>query len=271
MRILFLSDFYPPVRAGGYAQLCQEVAQGLAARGHHVRILTSNYRHHLAPAEETNVDRRLHLEGGLDYYQPLDFLLRWKRRYVENLATLREVTAREKPDVLLIWNLRGLSKSLAAVAEGWKQPPVAYYLAGYWPVVENLHAAYWEAPARHGYLRIPKRFISSLARRLLNDAQISEPGFKHVMCVSDALKEALIKKGLPIEDAAVIYNGIDPRQFSLKESSEPNLNHGETFKLVYAGRISPQKGVHTAIEAMAARSARAKVRRAAQCTAQPSR
>ena len=44
MRILFLSNFYPPVSRGGYEQWCQEVADGLVARGHEVTVLTSDYR-----------------------------------------------------------------------------------------------------------------------------------------------------------------------------------------------------------------------------------
>src|SRR5687767_4370547 len=41
MRLLFLSNFYPPVRSGGYDQLCQDVARTLEARGHTLSVLTS--------------------------------------------------------------------------------------------------------------------------------------------------------------------------------------------------------------------------------------
>ena len=43
MRILFLSNFYPPHAIGGYEQWCQEVADRLQARGHVVTVLTSRY------------------------------------------------------------------------------------------------------------------------------------------------------------------------------------------------------------------------------------
>ena len=250
MRILFLSDFYPPIRAGGYAQLCQEVAQGLGIRGHQVSILTSNYQHRLAPPEETNIFRKLHLEGALDYYRPLDFLLNWKRRYKKNLTILREVVTRVKPDVLLVWNLRRLSKSLAGFAEQWIHPQTAYYLAGFWPVVENMHETYWRTPPRHRYMRLSKRLISSIALRQLSGVGPLEPGFRHVMCVSRGLKDALVNKGLPVEGATVVYNGIDPTQFSLKDTINSNPNSSNPFRLIYAGQIIPQKGVHTAVEAL---------------------
>ena len=43
MRLLFLSNFYPPHQLGGYEELCAEVAQGLRARGHTVAVLTSGW------------------------------------------------------------------------------------------------------------------------------------------------------------------------------------------------------------------------------------
>ena len=65
MRILFLSNFYPPIRAGGYAQLCQEVAWNLQERGHVINVLTSNYKREQAPEGERQVLRNLYLENDL--------------------------------------------------------------------------------------------------------------------------------------------------------------------------------------------------------------
>jgi glycosyltransferase involved in cell wall biosynthesis len=245
---LFLSDFYPPVKGGGYAQLCQEVAQQLISRGHQIWVLTSKDRTGLR-AQEIEVFRLLHLENALDYYRPFQFLLYWKRRYRENLASLREVVGRVNPDVLLIWNLRRLPKALAGVAEGWEIPPTAYYLAGYWPVAENIHEAYWLAPARHASLRFLKRLLGRIALRQLDSVGPAEPHFRHTMCVSEGLKGALIREGLPVESARVVHNGIDPSQFSFKMQAEES-DQQAPFSLIYAGQMVPQKGVHTAIEAL---------------------
>src|ERR1700760_2446245 len=43
MRILILSNLYPPNVVGGYERLCYEVTAGLAASGHEMTVLTSNY------------------------------------------------------------------------------------------------------------------------------------------------------------------------------------------------------------------------------------
>ena len=43
MRILFLTNFYPPYEVGGYEQLCRDVAVRLADRGHSYAVLTSDH------------------------------------------------------------------------------------------------------------------------------------------------------------------------------------------------------------------------------------
>lgn len=63
MRILFLTNFYPPASRGGYEQWCQEVGDGLRARGHEVTILTSAHeRDNLKSPDPRWVRRELHLE-----------------------------------------------------------------------------------------------------------------------------------------------------------------------------------------------------------------
>ena len=71
MRILFVSNMFPPYARGGYEQWCEEVALALAARGHALCILTAQ----AGPAGAPDVDagqpfpihRLLHteVEGGL--------------------------------------------------------------------------------------------------------------------------------------------------------------------------------------------------------------
>jgi glycogen synthase len=73
--------------------------------------------------------------------------------------------------------------------------------------------------------------------------------FNHVFCASHALQEQLLKAGVPLQDAPVIYPGIDLEQFS-----KNGLNRDDgTFprlSLLYAGSLVEHKGVHTAIEAL---------------------
>jgi glycogen synthase len=71
-----------------------------------------------------------------------------------------------------------------------------------------------------------------------------------VMCVSAGLRDSLIKKGLQLENARVVYNGIDVNQFSPERGLLSPLEKRENLRLLVAGQIARHKGVHTAIEAM---------------------
>ena len=42
MRVLVISNLFPPDVIGGYELLCQDLADGLHERGHEVRVLTSH-------------------------------------------------------------------------------------------------------------------------------------------------------------------------------------------------------------------------------------
>ena len=63
MRILVISNYFPPVELGGWDQLTRDVSQRLQERGHEVLVLTSNYRQAELTTPEANVLRTLHLES----------------------------------------------------------------------------------------------------------------------------------------------------------------------------------------------------------------
>jgi glycosyltransferase involved in cell wall biosynthesis len=247
MRILFLSNFYPPARPGGYQQLCQEVAEQLTARGHTIAVLTSRHEQEKASLDEQGVYRVLHLEGDLHYYQPLDFLANWKGRYEQNLLLCQKVVAEFKPELVFVWGMWAMSQGIAALLEGLMPGRVVYYLADYWPAAVDMHTAYWSTSTRRLLTRVPKRVMGTLARSMLDKTTWPELKFQHVICVSQALRDNLVNEGVPIEHARVIYNGINVTHF------ERGMRHNRTYKplkLLYAGQIVIHKGVHTAIEAM---------------------
>jgi glycosyltransferase involved in cell wall biosynthesis len=73
--------------------------------------------------------------------------------------------------------------------------------------------------------------------------------FEHVICVSDATRSHLVASGVPVAQARVIHTGIDLTQFqrAREAPSEPGR-----LRLLYAGRLTSEKGLETALEAVAA-------------------
>src|SRR4030042_733424 len=129
MRILFLSNFFPPARSGGYTQWCQEVTECLAEGGHTIGVLTSRYELSKVQVREENIYRLLHLEGDLLYYQPLHFFTQWEKQRRENLAALEQTIKIFAPDLIFVWGMWALSKSLAALAEQLLPGRVVYFLS----------------------------------------------------------------------------------------------------------------------------------------------
>jgi len=248
MRILFLSNFFPPARPGGYTQWCHEVTQRLAGRGHTIGVLTSCYEREKAPAEEQNIYRLLHLEGDLAYYQPLHFFTRWKKQHRENFVFLERTVKDFAPDLIFVWGMWALSKALPALAEQLLPGRVVYYLSDYWPSALDMHTTYWKSPAQRWPMQVPKRVLGKVAMSML--AKEGQPNLKleQVICVSARVRDLLVQAGLPMQHARIIYGGTDVERFLSVRNRDYLSEH---LKLLYAGQLVRHKGVHTAIEAMA--------------------
>ncbi len=247
MRILFLSNFFPPSRPGGYTQWCHEVSERLAERGHTIGVLTSRYELDKAPPGEQNIHRLLHLEGDLAYYQPVHFFTQWKRQRRENLVFLEQVIKDFAPDLVFVWGMWALSKALPARAEQLLPGRVVYYLSDYWASSIDMHTTYWQSPTRSSLMQPAKNLLSQLALSML--AQEGQPDlkFEQAICVSFRLHELLVNAGVPLQNARIIHGGTDTQRFPNVRERDDRSGH---LKLLYAGQLVRHKGVHTAIEAM---------------------
>jgi len=247
MRILFLSNFFPPARPGGYTQWCHEVAERLAERGHTVAVLTSRHERAKAPASEPNIHRLLHLEGDLDYYKPFHFFTRWKKQHRENLMFLEDTVRNFSPDLIFVWGMWSLSKALPALAEQLLPGRVVYYLSDYWPSASDMHTTYWQSSTRHSLMQVPKRVLGKFAMSIRDEEAQPELRLEHVICVSARVRDLLVEAGRPIQHARIIHGGTDTERFQTVRKRDYQSG---PLKLLYAGQLVYHKGVHTAIEAM---------------------
>lgn len=248
MKILVLTNFYPPHHIGGYEMLCLEVVDSLRARGHAVTVLSG--KHGVThDTVEGHVQRRLTLESDLYYYQPQSA---WRYPWAKqrNLAVLRELVEMEQPDLIFIWGMWALSKELAQVAETWRPGRVVYYLANPWPMDANLHQSYWDSPATTPGRRLIKRLMRLPVRLWLHaEWQPIALAFDHALCCSNALRAQLLAAGIPLQQAPVIYEGIALAPYL---AQQPATNReSRRYTLLFVGALSEHKGVHTAIEALA--------------------
>ena len=250
IRILFVSNLYPPHELGGWEQNCQEIVARLRARGHDCHVLTSRYGVGRRPPAEDGISRTLHLQANVEYYRPLDYMLRRRWRSRANRLTLHRALDALAPDVVFIWGMWNLSHEVAYRAERWLPGRVAYAVASYWPMEPDADTAYWSLPANHAWAeRLKSLARKSILPRLARESRAHRLEMEHVACVSAFVCQKLLDAQALPHGARIINNGIDPTPF-LAATGARSPGTGAELRLVYTGGILPHKGVHTAIEAL---------------------
>ena len=248
MKILFISNLYPPHVIGGYESLCMEAVEGMAKHGHEVSVLTSTYGYD-HEFSEGNVHRLLSLEGDLQFYKMKDAWT-YPQRNQRNLNHLRRLVAEQKPDIIFIWGMWNLSNHLAYEAEKLMGSRVVYYLANPWPIEANMHQAFWDASATSFVKNIAKKILRIPARVILRDEWKKVPlKFEHAPCCSAAQRDQLLEAGVPLKDAPVIYEGVDLNVYLAQAEKRTHQSDG-ILQLVFVGILAEHKGVHTTIEAL---------------------
>ncbi len=249
MRVLFISNLYPPHALGGWEQNCQEIVQRFRARGHICHVLTSCYGVGNQPLQEDGITRALYLEADLQHYQPLTFFVRrfWQER--ANRRALRQLLLRFRPDIVFVWGMWNLSTQIAHWAERWLPGRVAYAVADYWPMQPNAHEAYWQRTSSHAWVRALMAPARWWALRLLARERAAYPlMLEQVSCVSHYVRQKLTTAGALPRGARVIYNGVDPQPFC--QAASPGSLNEDGLRLVYTGGLVRHKGVRTAVEAL---------------------
>ena len=252
MRILFLTNFYSIQGSGGEEQSCQQVVEGLKQRGHETLVLTSMHGSNNVPVEANGVYRSLYLEMDLvPWRHSITFFTRRKAREKHNLQVFERVLQQFEPDIIFIWGMWNLPTSLPAYAEARYPHKVVYRFATYWPTLPSQHEFYWRLPGRSWYSRLPKQVLGHVALAMLSrEAGKSPLAFRHAICVSAATRNVLVEAGVPVSHARIIHTGLDVAQY-LNGGELPSRQHEyQELKLLYAGRMYPEKGIDTLIEAM---------------------
>jgi glycosyltransferase involved in cell wall biosynthesis len=253
VRILFLTNFYPPYQVGGQEQSCQQVVEGLKQRGHATLVLTSMYGTNNTPKEVGGISRSLYLEMDLvPWRHSLTFFTQRKRREKHNLQELERVLEAFAPDIVFIWGMWNLPRSLPAHAEAKCPGKVVYRFAEYWPTLPSQHELYWRAPGRTWYSRLVKRALRHIALAQLRkgNGQQTTLQLAQAMCVSAATRTILVEAGIPVTNARIVHTGLDVNQFP-NGGRHPSGAEDHTLRLLYAGRLTADKGVDTVITAMA--------------------
>ena len=226
MKILFVSNYFPPFYFGGYELKCKQLSGLLTERGHETFILTGNYQVAENPdlPEEDNVSRILH------YDQPADSA--WQRHKVSkwNYRKTREIIRKFQPDIIYLWNQRDLTlgPSYAACNSGL---PKMYQVGDFW---QNTYIK----PGRKAALR---RKISSIIPLTLKGKLELHPAIVVGGWMVREMKDKF--------DAEEVHH--IPRGVIIPDEPDYEKQLHPTPKFLFTGRIDPEKGLDVAIKAFA--------------------
>lgn len=255
MKLLTVSNLYPPHYVGGYELICAWVVQALRARGHGIEVLTSDHR---VPGtsekgDEVGVSRTLRVHGFFGH--PWLGIRSLAELELHNNQVLRDAIRRIQPDVVHVWNLGGISKSICLTLQELKVPTV-YHLSDHW-IARSLEADvwldWWNRPRPSLAARAIRTWWTWSGTRARWSAvaptlPAREIRFERICFCSQALRDLTAAKGYEVGHGAVIYCPVDIDRFNGQPAPPSHLLH----KLLYVGRLAEDKGVMTALRAMAA-------------------
>jgi glycosyltransferase involved in cell wall biosynthesis len=238
---------YPPHHLGGYELSCRDVMDRLAARGHDVTVLTTTMR--LAGVEDPPGERADGIRRELDFYWDDHRIIEPSfRRRLEierhNQRTLRQALNDAKPDVISVWNMGAMSMGLLTTAAE-ARIPLVLSVCDEWPVYAPFVDA-WIRP----FVGRPR--VARLVRRATGlPTTLPDLGTNAVFLYNSEFIRKRIEDAAGIRPglASIVYTGIDPHDFPIADRA---ASRPWRWTILYVGRIDDRKGVHVAVDALAA-------------------
>ena len=241
MRILVLSDLYPPVSFGGYEMECASVVEHLGT-AHEVVVLTSR-RGRADARKEGHVLRELPYSGARSQ------LLAPAHAHAA-VRTMRRVLDDTRPEFIFIWNATAIPTAAIAVVAA-SGVPLAHRLCERWFAERGIladHFVRYLAPGHAGL-----RGAWARAARLVNRyaglrLDPTAPYRAALSYNSEALRRAV---GVPPGVVPVLERVIHPATASARLFASLPRRPADRPTILFVGRLSPQKGADIAVRALA--------------------
>jgi glycosyltransferase involved in cell wall biosynthesis len=241
LKILVVSNLYPPYYLGGYELGCSNVVDRLIERGHQLQVLTSTY----------GVG---HSQSEGHVHRQLDFSLQWPsgvrrfpklvKREWNNQSAIRGLIGHFKPDLIYLWNLQFGCLSLAFASEATGLP-VVYFVSDHWLArFQQMDPLYslLNTPATTAVGRIARPLLRSALR--MGHCTIPSGTLRPdcvQFCSEHLRREAIAAIGeVP---ANVIHWGVDRELFYTQRTNR------KPTRVLFCGQLIPSKGIQTAVEA----------------------
>jgi glycogen(starch) synthase len=236
MRVLSVGNMYPPSSVGGYELVWQSAVAQLRRSGHTVRVLTSDYRADAGGAEH-DVHRELRLYWDEHRFPRLSHRQRLRLEQANARAFSAHLHEFE-PDIISWWAMGGMSLSLIEQARRAGLLAVGVVCDDW-----MLYGPRVDAWTRTFATRPRLAAIVDRATGLPTRLRLGDSGTW--LFLSETLRKRVERAGIELGATAICNRGPDGDLFRARPPRD------WAWRLLYAGRIDPRKGIDTAIEAMA--------------------
>lgn len=244
MRIGVVSNFYPPVIYGGYEIGCGQVVEGLRARGMDVEVLTSagggaDGPGHVHRWLDSSMDCDL---ARMPAHKKLAYVMSHER---QNLRALRRFVRQTSPDILYLWNLGFTSHALLAASLA-SALPTGCFAFDYGLAEQD--ADVWINQTRSVSshpLRTAQIRLLGMAGKLIGRPAAAVRPLDFIHYPTRHLRDFLARADYQPSEWVAVSWGVEmdrfyPAALPLKR------------RMLYVGQVAEHKGVHLAIEALAA-------------------
>jgi glycosyltransferase involved in cell wall biosynthesis len=259
MRILFLTNLYPPNVFGGYEKICHKVATALQARGHEVTVLTSSYGKNNGENYGHKVRRELFLFATAgNIYAPFDCPPEQRSKHeITNCHIFETVIDEVKPDILFVWNLFFFNGGLLKAIDNCPLQKT-YLLTDNWLIAQLnpqflgmyfSNKVFSSHPKKRGFIRALRYLANPIARFFVRNSFIMNG---HAIFPSRFMRQLYKEAGVRFNASeSICYHGVRfPHPPDAARAQRIKLGNSNVVRLLVAGRVVKVKGVHTAIEAI---------------------
>lgn len=242
MRLLVVTNLYPPQELGGYGRSIADFVWGLQRRGHQLQVLSSDAPYLQAPG---GPDAAVGPSG-----EPVARQLQLKGSYEGGVQLLQDPTACAAVDhtnaaLLRSWLAQGWDGVLLGNLDLLGPELLPELLRPGIPVLHHVGFvappfAPWQLPAVRHYT---------------------------LVAASQAVRQSLVAAGLPVAQAPVVYPGARTELFGPAATGRPSAvvaalalvaaghplgSPANPLKVGFAGLLMGSKGAHTVVQALAA-------------------
>ncbi|MBL4575815.1 MAG: glycosyltransferase family 4 protein [Opitutaceae bacterium] len=251
MKILHLTNYYPPHDPSATESQCFKVVNQLMRRGHKVRVLTSTHLEPGVRARQAGVSRSLHLVNPSNQFEKKTSLGHLYSCQKNNHFLLEAISKDFYPDVIILWNLIGVPRSIlwSAISSGI---PCVIAIHDTW-LIQQLNNDAWTnwwknpLPTKQAIIRsflklsglshlIKKRYPIESLKKLV-------PALSF-FCSRD-LQQMIHKRGFAFARGEVIPHCVSTREIAIKRFRSNKL-----YRLLIIDPVDKDHDPLTAIKAI---------------------